>query len=241
MQLLTIIVSALAAPIVRTLPASVATIHVDVPRGDLTVRHDPSATHTRLTVTPMSWGASCGLQLSGDHEHATARIVHDTGMAGLSCRSRVELTIAGETDLNARLNAGNINTSPTPGHQDLSVGTGRITGSLGTGWVRVDQGRVTLDGLRDELDVAVNVGNVRLDYITAPTGPLYARADMGNVTVTLPADAAVTPAVRSAVGLREQHFTAVADGVAVNVESQIGNARLLAAQRSSADSQSTEP
>jgi hypothetical protein len=239
MQLLILIASALAAPIVRTLPASVGTINLDIPRGELVVLYDEDATATRLTVTPLGWRAGCGLQLTGDHHDATARVIHDSGLAGLGCRSRVELVLAGPTTLSARVTAGNITTAATSGHQQLRVGTGRVGGSMGEGSVRVDQGRVNLSGLTEGLDVNVSVGHIQLTYATPPRGPLTAHADMGNVIVTLPAGSAIDPHIKASLGMQELHFP-VGDGVSVSVESRVGNARLLADQGSTPDSESSQ-
>ena len=244
MQLLTTILSALAEPIIRTLPVDTGTINLDVARGDLVIRYDADATRSRLTVTPLGWREGCGLQLTGDRTMASARIVHDNGMAILGCRSQVELVLTGQTALVVQVSTGNITTTRTSGYQNISVGTGRVSGSIGAGRVRVDQGRVSLDGLSEPLDVAVNIGHIQLDYSTPPHGMLSARADLGNVTVLLPAESTVSPQVRSVVGIREQHFSTIDGGVEVRVESQLGNARLIASQGAapaSDDNQSTSP
>ena len=245
MQLLITVLSALAAPIVRTLPSDVGTINLEVVRGDLTVRYAADASRTRLEVTPQGWRSGCGLQLSGDSTAVTARIVHDSGMAGLSCRSQVEIVLAGPSALSIRVTTGRITTTQTPGRQEISLGTGRVSGSIGEGRVRVEQGWVSLGELSEGLDVAVNIGNIQLDYRTPPRGALSARAEMGNVIVRLPSESSVSSQVRSGVGIREQHFpVSAAAGVEVRVESQLGNARLIAAQGTrpdSAGSHSTSP
>jgi hypothetical protein len=241
MNLLLLILAARAEPIVRTLPTSVGTLSLELPRGELIVSHDSTAAATLLTVTPMGWAAGCGLSLSGDQQTATAQVIHDAGLAAVGCRSRVEVVLAGQTALSARISAGSVSTTATPGVQSIHVGTGRVSGSIGGGSVRVDQGRVSLGALTEGLDVSVNVGSIELTYDVPPRGPLTARSDMGNVTVTLPADAAIVPQVRSNVGIREQHFTSQA-GVPVWVESQLGSARLLAqGTPTSASSQPTSP
>lgn len=231
MQLLVLIAAALAAPIVRTLPVSVGTINLDIPRGDLVVFYDAGAATSRLTVTPQGWREGCGLQLTGDHREATARVVHDGGLAGIACRSQVTLTLAGTSALYANITAGDITTTETPGQQDLRVNTGQVGGTMGAGSVQVVQGRVHLTGLSEALDVSVRVGQIQLTYDTPPTAPLTARADMGNVTVILPAGSAVSPRVYASIGRQEQQFAA-GDGAAVWVEARVGNARLLAGQGS---------
>ena len=204
---------------------------LDVSRGDLTIHYDASARESRLTVHPDGWRAGCGLRLDGDGRVATARIEHDSGLAGLSCRSRVELILAGQTSLSVRVGVGNVFTDASPGRQDIQVGTGRVTGSIGAGRVSVDQGRVSLGGLTEGLEVRVNVGGILLDYIAPPSDNLSAQVDVGNVVVHLPAGSEISPGVYATLGLREQQFSHTPEArVRVDVESRLGNARLLAVQ-----------
>ena len=101
MHLLLTLQAAIAAPIVRMLPAAVATLQIEVGRGSLTIRHDPSAHQSLLTVTPRSWPLGCGLHLAGDRMQATARVVHDAGASALLCRADISLVLAGQTALTA--------------------------------------------------------------------------------------------------------------------------------------------
>ncbi len=229
MQLLAFIAAVSAAPIVRTLPASMDTIHLDIPRGELVIVHDDAALHTTLTVMTHTWRSECALVLDGDQAEASARIVHDSGLAGLACHSPVVLVLAGDSALQVNITAGSITTAATPGHQALHVGTGQVNGTMSEGVVRVAQGRVRLDHLRAPLDVRIQVGHILLTYDAPPSGSVTARADLGDVTVTLPEASAVHPQVYSAIGKQEQQFRA-GDGTLVWVESRLGRARLLAAQ-----------
>ncbi|MDG1478311.1 MAG: hypothetical protein P8R54_01915 [Myxococcota bacterium] len=229
MQLLTLITAACADPIVRTLPASVDTIHLDIPRSELVIRYDDAALRTTLTVLTHTWWPGCALMLTGDHDAVSARIVHDSGLAGLACHSPVTLVLAGDSVLQVHLAAGDITTAATPGHQELHVGTGQVHGVMSEGIIRVAQGRVDLSHLHAPLDVHIQVGHIQLTYDTPPSGAITARADMGSVTVTLPAASPVSPQVYTSIGKQEQQFPA-GDGAMVWVESRLGHARLLAAQ-----------
>jgi len=196
-----------AAPVRRTLPATMPALALRGHRGEVTVRVEPSATRSEVVATPVEWEEDCDLVFSGDSAQAIATFGPEVGgLFSSTCETTVEVILAGDTAVSVELDRGRVRLvgdlppvtvdlrrgqvalEDARSRMDLRVGRGRITGSAaGEGLTaRLKVGRVKLEELKAPVDVQVGLGGTQLSYAAVFDGSVVARTKVGRVRLYFP-------------------------------------------------------
>ncbi|MCB9764257.1 MAG: hypothetical protein H6739_31080 [Alphaproteobacteria bacterium] len=134
-------------PVQKTLPGSIPVIELANAVGKVKVTADPTATQTVVHAQPLTWKEGCEIRFSGNSNLARAEVVREGEPAGMACRTRWEITLAGATELVVDQRAGAVKMEGLTAPVAVHVGTGRIrlrydTPPTGTVAASVGLGRV---------------------------------------------------------------------------------------------------
>lgn len=191
------------APVTRTLPRDMPTVHLLNTAGSVTVIHDPSAAESSVTALPVNWAEGCEVVFRGDASLAEAEVLRPNGRT--RCRTDWTLVLAGDTVVDLDLGRADVRLERTqsvvlvdarsarvelvdtqaPVH--VALGTGRVFGTSDqVVTASVGMGKVRLEDLSAPVDAVVQVGGVRLEFTEAPDETVVARAGVGRVRTALP-------------------------------------------------------
>lgn len=203
-----IALAARPAPTERTLPTEMPALRVENASGLTRVRVDADAAQSKVTVRPgLFWAEDCALTFTGDRQHAALQVQRGGERAGLRCRARVEVVLAGPTRLELDTRMGRIKARELEQLASAHVGFGTIDlryaeAPVGVVSADVGVGRARVHfpyGTWLDLETDTVVGHVsteipnREDALTE----LDARAGLGGVgvrTVLIPWDEVRLPA-----------------------------------------------
>ena len=79
----------------RTLPALMPALSIQGGRTHITIRHDPGAASSQVTVVPTNWWEGCEVAFSGNRREAVMAIQEEGELASRACTADIELVLAG--------------------------------------------------------------------------------------------------------------------------------------------------
>jgi hypothetical protein len=156
-------------PVTRTLPAAIPALHIENPAGNVVIAHDPGATETVVTATPVYWPEGCGLDFAGDMSLARIAVVREGGREGL-CTTDLLVVLAGDASVAVDQRRGYVEASNMRGSLSVELGAGRIR----------------LADVRGPVDVEVGLGGAKMVWTEEYGGSVAARVKLGRVRAEVP-------------------------------------------------------
>lgn len=203
-MLLTALMSgALAQDVItKTLPATMPTLRVVAPHSRVVLRSDPGAKETVMVATPVRWSEGCQLQLDGDATQAVATVALPEEGFSPHCRTDLEITLAGHTEVLLELDRGRVELISPQGPVQVALGTGRVQGHVAAAGsrVQVQRGHVDLYGLSVPVSVDVGIGGALVEADEALAGTIDARVGVGRVRARFPYGTWLDKDVEATVG-----------------------------------------
>lgn len=109
MLLTSIALAARPEPVERTLPTEMPRLEIHNGSGVIRARMDEDAAKSTVEVRPgLFWAEGCEVAFTGDREAAVATVLRDGERAGLRCRARFDVVLAGPTTLELDTRSGRI-------------------------------------------------------------------------------------------------------------------------------------
>lgn len=192
--LTSIALAARPEPIERTLPTEMPSLTIENASGLTRVRMDEDAGKSTVTVRQgLLWAEGCEVVFTGNREQAVATVTREGERAGMRCRARFDVVLAGPTTLDLDTRSGRIRGKDLEQVASAHAGFGSVDlrfaeAPAGTVSAKVGVGRARVHfpyGTWLDLDTDTVVGHVateipnREDAIT----DLNAEAKLGGVGV----------------------------------------------------------
>ena len=173
-------------------------------KSDINIRYDPEAANSEVIVTPTNWWEGCELSFSGDRREAVMAFLEEDGVSR-GCATEIELTLAGQTDIEIWVEHGTVHVEDMPGALQVNMRRGRVTGTpAGESAISLRLGRIKLWDLTAPVDASVKVGRIDLTYAESVVGTVAANAAVGQITTRFPYGTWLDSAVSTGLG-RQLH------------------------------------